>query len=618
LDPLSRQRYQERRQRVATKRRRRALLVGGALALVLIGGAVALRRTGAPTAQAPSAPTAATAPGTAAAPTAAPRPTAPPSTPEDPADAPPDPPAQAEPAPYFDPQRFTYEPDFYTPQLQAYLDQQPGPLKGMTFPVGDRRHSFAEVLVGQSSYYSLNPKVLLALLEAQSGLISAPSPSDDQLAWAIGFKGDNGNRRGLTAQIRWAVRQMFLARRSYPDYDPLTYVDNSSAPPPAGMSMTEYAVARVLAPTTTPDTLGALLQRFQQTYARMFGDPRQPLAGLPPPAAPFLSMPMERVARVTSFFDHGGPLLTRAMDQGVMTYWGRRETDVSFAYNGHDGWDYAMAAPEVGLAAADGTVVFAGNADDNCATRAVVLDHGNGYRTLYWHLSRVDVQIGQAIQRGQPVGVIGSSGCALGPHLHFGVQYLGRDVDPYGWCGGDTPDPWAQHPLGSASTWLWADRPSPCGAAPPGGALVDDGAPGFSASGAGWQRSPIGAGGGSSFVPSVRGSDAGRPWDLRPLVSPVVALYQPSLERAGRYRVLAYIPYAANGLDDAQRVRYRIRSDQGEAEVVVSQERYANEWIDLGTYDCTPGRTLVSLSNLAEDGQRGVWADAVVWLPAEQ
>src|SRR3712207_7987184 len=46
--------------------------------------------------------------------------------------------------------------------------------------------------------------------------------------------------------------------------------------------------------------------------------------------------------------------------------------------------------------------------DDNCNTRAVIIDHGNGYRTLYWHLDRVDARIGDRVERAQPLGLVGS------------------------------------------------------------------------------------------------------------------------------------------------------------------------------------------------------------------
>jgi murein DD-endopeptidase MepM/ murein hydrolase activator NlpD len=548
------------------------------------------------------------------------------------------------PAPFFNDQRLTYEPGFYAPQIQAFLDSQPGPLKGISLAVGDRRHTFAEALTGQTAYYSLNPKVLLALLEVQNGLLSNANATPDQLAWAMNYRGEKGNRRGLSAQVRWATREIVHAKHDYPARVPFTFSDKSTAAPSADITLSEYAIGRVLAATTTPDRLPKLLAAFRETYTRLFGDPRPAPQGWPAPAAPFLWWPLPWPAQVTSFFDHGGPFLMRNAADGVVTYWGRREIDLAFAYNGHDGWDYAAAPPTLALAAADGDVVFAGNADDNCATRAVVLDHRNGYRTLYWHLARVDVKIGDSVTRGQQVGMVGESGCARGPHLHFGVQYLGRNIDPYGWCGA-APDPWAEHPAGTRSIWLWADRPSPCGPPPPGAVVVDDGGPGFSATGDGWKTAVTGYGGAAQFVPSVRvdpptptpcadaascaptpslapspaASPAAAPAPTTPPATPTAAaVWRPALPRPGRYRVLAYVPYALSGLNDARTVRYLIRHRGGEAEVPANLELHANDWIDLGTYDFDPGDAAVTLTNGSDEAQRGVWADAMLWLPAPE
>jgi murein DD-endopeptidase MepM/ murein hydrolase activator NlpD len=524
--------------------------------------------------------------------------------------------APGQPAPFFDDRRFTYEPGFYAPQIQAFLDTQPGTLKGLSFVVGERRHSFAEVLTGQASYFSVNPKVILALLELQSRTLSTASPASDQLGWAMGYRGENGNRRGLTSQVRWAVKQLFYARRDYAQRAPLTYADSSSTPLRPDMSLSEYGLAYVLAPTTTPAALPGLLRAFQETYTRLFEDPRTAPAGWPAPAAPFLSWPLEKPLPITSFFDHGGPFLSRTPGGGVVTYWGRHETDIAFAYTGHDGWDYAAAPPDMALAAADGEVVFAGNADDGCATQAVILDHGNGYRTLYWHLARVNVSIGDRAVRSQPIGMVGESGCVTGPHLHFGVQYLGRNTDPYGWCARE-PDPWQQNPAGAISTWLWADRPSPCAAPPPDSIVVDTDSPGFAKQGDGWQSVPVGYGGSALFVPSTLGASGLQPWELRPLTAPAVAIWRPTLPAAGRYRVLAYVPYALSGLEDATEVRYHIRFSGGEAEVAVDDASAANDWVDLGTYTFAPGdQAAVMVSSFVEAEQHSVWADAVIWMPA--
>lgn len=618
MDYSSRNRYRARREALAARRRRLMYAIGAVLLLVMGGSALAWWRL---SRSAPNPPLSPTAPATTNAvllPTAAAPANASPTARLDvpTTEAVVVPPAPAGAAPYFDDRRLTYEPDFYAPQIQAFLDSQAGTLNQLSVPVGDGRYSFAQALVGQTAYYSVNPKVILALLEQRSGLLSNARPSSDQLGWALGYQGENGNRRGLAAQIRWAVKQILYAKRDYPQYAPLTYADSSSAPAPPGLSLSEYSIARVLAPTTSPDRLPALLAGFLQTYTRLFGDPRIAPSDWPGPAAPFLAWPLEHPAAVTSFFDHGGPFLTRNQAAGVTTYWGRTETDIAFAYNGHDGWDYAAAPPDLALAAADGTVVFAGNADDGCATRAVILDHGNGYRTLYWHLARVDATLGQQVARGQPLGVVGESGCAAGPHLHFGVQYLGRNTDPYGWCA-TTSDPWQQNPAGDPSTWLWADRPSPCAPPPPAAIVVDTDSPGFAKEGDGWQTVPVGYGGTALFAPSLRGTNALGPLDLRPLAAPAVAVWRPVLPKAGRYRVLAYVPYALSGLEDATQVRYRLRYHGGEAEIMVNIPLHANDWVDLGTYAFDPNESpLVSLSNLAEDGQRSVWADAIIWLPA--
>ncbi len=521
-------------------------------------------------------------------------------------------------APYFDLQRFSYEPDFYQPQIQAFLNRQPGPLKEVRFQVGDYSHSFAEVLVSMSSLYSINPKIMLALLEQHSQLLSNAQPAPEQITWALGYQGEAGRRQGLFEQVQWGGIALRHAIRDYAlntsgTLPELVFADDVRVAVPPDISMSRYAMARVLAPTTTPENLDAKLTAFLSIYQRLFGDPRLAPTDWPPLAEPFLTRPMEIQGRVTSFFDHDTPFLQQ--NGSLLSFWGQTETFLS--YDGHTGWDYALRPPDVILAAAAGTVVFAGNSEDGCYTpaRAVVIDHGNGYRTLYWHLSTLYVETGQVVSQGMPLGEAGATGCAFGPHLHFQVQYLGRDVDPYGWCA-TTPDPWQQSPAGQQSAWLWADMPSPCGSPPPGVIVVDDTSPGFSQSG-NWQTIALGYGGGAHYAVTSVGPD-GSPWQIRMLDTPSVAIWRPELPRAGRYRVLTYIPYVLNGLDDSKTVRYHVRSSEGETEVIIDIETFANSWADLGTYQFDPSDPiLVSTSTLAGDEGRGTWADAVAWVPVE-
>jgi murein DD-endopeptidase MepM/ murein hydrolase activator NlpD len=525
--------------------------------------------------------------------------------------------------PFFDARRFSYAHNVYVPELQTFLEAQPGILKGVTFQVGNHSHTFAEVLVNLSNLYSFNPQIMLALLEQQSGLLSTEQPSAQQIERAMGFEGAGGSRSGLYAQTRWAALELRYALRDYALHaasgtlPELAFADDSRQAVDPDIGLARYALARVLAQTTTPDQLDARLNQFQAVYTSLFGDPRQPPHDWPPLAPePFLSRPMAAPHRVTSFFDHDTPLLNE--NGSLVSFWGTIETTLS--YDGHTGWDYAMRPPDPVLAAAPGVVVFAGSSDDGCPTPAgaVIIDHGNGYRTLYWHLNAVNVERGQQVERAEQIGIAGETGCAIGPHLHFQVQYLGRDVDPYGWCG-VTDDPWEQNAAGQPSIWLWQDMPSPCDVPPPDMVVVDNLSPGFVSSGD-WQESPLGYGGNALFHATSRFAREAPPWHVRPLTdTPAVAIWQPELSHSGSYRVIAYVPYVLNGLDDARQLGYRVHHSDGETEVIVNSEAVANHWADLGTYRFDPGdEPSVLVSTLAGDGGRGLWVDAVAWEPVPE
>ena len=94
----------------------------------------------------------------------------------------------------------------------------------------------------------------------------------------------------------------------------------------------------------------------------------------------------------------------------------------------HAGLDLAAPTGTPIGAAALGTVVTAGVLGGY--GNAVVVDHGGGLSTLYAHQSALAVSVGQVVEPGQVVGLVGSTGYSTGPHLHFEVRVFGRPVDP--------------------------------------------------------------------------------------------------------------------------------------------------------------------------------------------
>jgi murein DD-endopeptidase MepM/ murein hydrolase activator NlpD len=107
------------------------------------------------------------------------------------------------------------------------------------------------------------------------------------------------------------------------------------------------------------------------------------------------------------------------------------------SYNGgalqaiHAGTDFAalpgaaVYAPAAGVVALAEPLTVRGN--------AVIIDHGWGIFTGYWHLESLNVRAGALVQTGDVIGTVGSSGRSTGPHLHWELFVQGVQVDPLQW-----------------------------------------------------------------------------------------------------------------------------------------------------------------------------------------
>jgi murein DD-endopeptidase MepM/ murein hydrolase activator NlpD len=95
----------------------------------------------------------------------------------------------------------------------------------------------------------------------------------------------------------------------------------------------------------------------------------------------------------------------------------------------HTGVDFPAPTGTPVAAAGGGQVTYAGHLTGGWGL-VVTIAHGSGVRTMYPHLSRVDVEVGDRVASGARIGLVGATGRVTGPHLHFEVRLRGAAIDP--------------------------------------------------------------------------------------------------------------------------------------------------------------------------------------------
>ena len=105
-----------------------------------------------------------------------------------------------------------------------------------------------------------------------------------------------------------------------------------------------------------------------------------------------------------------------------------RRDPFTFSMVYHSGLDIGAKTGTPVHATADGKVSSTGN--DSYHGNNIVIDHGNGLKTWFMHLSKIGVEKGEEITKGQEIGLVGSTGRSTGPHLHYEVLKDNKSVDP--------------------------------------------------------------------------------------------------------------------------------------------------------------------------------------------
>ncbi len=123
---------------------------------------------------------------------------------------------------------------------------------------------------------------------------------------------------------------------------------------------------------------------------------------------------------------------TGALPSGTRLQWPTSTRTITqyFGWR-HTGLDIASRQSPPIYAAESGTVVDARTSGYNGGYGTmIIIDHGNGLRTLYGHMSKLYVSNGDTVSRGQTIGIMGNTGRSTGPHVHFEVRVNGARVNP--------------------------------------------------------------------------------------------------------------------------------------------------------------------------------------------
>ncbi len=138
-----------------------------------------------------------------------------------------------------------------------------------------------------------------------------------------------------------------------------------------------------------------------------------------------VSKKIEKVNTYLSELPAGFPTKGR-----LVSGFGYRKHPLRGGYHLHSGIDIDAPYGTQVKATGDGIVVKAGVSESGYGIQ-VEIDHGNGFKTKYAHLSKVLVRIGQKVKRGDVIGKVGSTGWSTGPHLHYEVIKGKKKINPY-------------------------------------------------------------------------------------------------------------------------------------------------------------------------------------------
>jgi LasA protease len=304
-----------------------------------------------------------------------------------------------------------FDPKTTAEEWGGYLAQYEGFANERSVPGGDS-------LLLSAQNHSINPRLLMALLEYQSGWVTNPQPVGDALRYPLGYVHDY--RTNLQAQLNWATSQLAigyygwragtLTVLQFPDGSTLRLDPSLNA----GSVALQYFFSKMLNRPQWDEAVGP--NGFAATYRALFGDPFSRQVELIPPDLTQIPLALPFVPGHTWYFS-GGP-------HGAWEH-GGAQAALDFAPSALEGG--CTDSPEWVTAVAAGTIIRAENG-------AVVLDldgdgrESTGWAILYLHIAEQDrVKPGDFVETGDRIGHPScEGGVATGTHVHIARKYNGE------------------------------------------------------------------------------------------------------------------------------------------------------------------------------------------------
>ena len=319
--------------------------------------------------------------------------------------------------------QFVYNSPF---DIQTFLDSRQAILGDYEIEFGGEKQSAAEIIEFYAHLYSLNPKVLLTLIQLRTALLDERLSSEDNLALPLRHSCEDCV--GFAEQLSWASEMLVRNFYNYPRQSQLVFADGQLLTAPSEWNAGTFAIAALLALDATPEILGSAqsgeLVAFRTIYADLFGSPFASTIAesqVHHAAMPTLKLPW--TADKYWWFT-GGPHNHAGGPYGAI--------DVPHPWSALD-----FAPPGSGCRIPDGWVVAAaGGKVASASSPLVKIDHdgdgnaGTGWVTWYLHLDSIQVQEGQSVSAGTELGKPSCEGCKSS-HVHFAIAYNGefQDID---------------------------------------------------------------------------------------------------------------------------------------------------------------------------------------------